>query len=80
MRRLGEQESVVRREQELADGHADIRFSGYITVSAEDLDGLEVACSEIEQQAGQARLILRRLGGSQDLAFTYTLPLGRGLK
>ncbi len=80
MRRQREQEAVVRREEELADGHADIRFSGYITVSGDSLDALEIASGEIEQQASQARLVLRRLGGIQDLAFTYTLPLGRGLR
>ncbi len=80
MRRQREQESVLRREQELADGHADIRFSGYVTVSAADPDALEVACGEIEQQANQARLLLRRLGGLQDVAFSYTLPLARGLR
>jgi hypothetical protein len=41
---------------------------------------LEEACSEIEQQAQQARLELRRLYGEQDVAFTCTLPLCRGLK
>ena len=80
MRRQREHESVMRREQELADGHADIRFSGYLTVSADDLDALELACGEVEQQASQTRLVLRRMGGSQDVAFTYTLPLARGLR
>lgn len=80
IRRQREAESVVRREQELADGHADIRFSGYITVSAETLEELELASSEIEQMAGQSRLVLRRLAGEQDVAFTYTLPLARGLR
>lgn len=80
MRRQREEENVARREQELADGHADVRFSGYITVTAADLDELEVACAEIEQQAGQARLVLRRMSAEQDIAFTYTLPLCRGLR
>jgi hypothetical protein len=80
IRRQRESENVVRREQELADGHADVRFSGYVTVSAETLEELEMASSEIEQQAGQSRLVLRRLSGEQDVAFTYTLPLGRGLR
>jgi hypothetical protein len=79
-RRRSEQSALVGREQELAAGHADIRFSGYITVSATNIDDLDVACGEIEQQAGQARLVLRRLSGLQEDAFTFTLPLGRGLK
>ena len=79
-RRRSEQQSLMGREQELAAGHADMRFSGYITVSATSIDDLEVACGEVEQQAGQARLVLRRMSGLQEDAFTFTLPLGRGLK
>ena len=79
-RRRSEQSALANREQELAAGHADIRFSGYITVSATTLEDLEIACSEIEQQAGQSRLVLRRLSGLQEQAFTYTLPLARGLR
>ncbi len=80
VRRQREQENVVRREQELADGHTDVRFSGYVTVTADSEDELELACAEVEQQASQSRLVLRRLLGEQDVAFTYTLPLCRGLK
>ncbi len=80
MRRQRQHEGVLRREQELADGHADIRFSGYITVTAANQAELEVACSEVEQQAGQSRIVLRRLSGEHDVAFTYTLPLARGLR
>lgn len=72
-------EAIEQREREFADGHADYRFSGYITVTAPSLDALEVACGEVEQQARNSRLDLRRMDGEQDLAFTYTLPLGRGL-
>ncbi|MHB1786708.1 MAG: SCO6880 family protein [Acidimicrobiales bacterium] len=78
-RRRREQEAVAQREVELADGHADYRFSGYVTVSAPDLDGLEAACARVEQTAAQSRLELRRLFGCQDQAFTWTLPLARGL-
>jgi hypothetical protein len=79
-RRQREQEQVAIREQELADGHSDIRFSGYVTVTATGEDELEQACAEIEQQAGQARLELVRLDGDQEAGFTYTLPLARGLR
>ena len=72
-------EAIEHREREFADGHADYRFSGYITVTAPSLDALDVACGEVEQQARNSRLDLRRMDGEQDLAFTYTLPLGRGL-
>lgn len=78
-RRRREREAVSRREEELAAGHADFRFSGYVTVTAADLESLDIACGEVEQAAERCRLELRRLYGEQDAAFTYTLPLGRGL-
>jgi hypothetical protein len=73
-------DAVARREEELADGHAALRFAGYITVSARTLEGLERHCSEIEHAAQMARLELLRLYGQQEEAFTYTLPLCRGLR
>jgi hypothetical protein len=78
-RRHRESELVVRREEELADGHAAVRYSGYVTVTAPNLDQLEDGCETTEQAAGQARLELRRLYGDQERAFLCTLPLGRGL-
>jgi hypothetical protein len=75
-----QQDATARREQELADGHAEFRFAGYVTVSAPDDDGLERACAEVEHAAQQARLELHRLYGEQESAFTFTLPLGRGLR
>jgi hypothetical protein len=78
-RRQREEEILARREMELADGHAHYRFSGYVTVSAPDPDGLEVACSRVVQAAGQAGLELRRCYGDQANTFMCTLPLGRGL-
>lgn len=79
-RRRRELEGVLRREQELADGFAEYRFSGYVTVTGSSVEELEEGCQEIEQAAQQARLELRRLFGEQDVAFTCTLPLCRGLK
>ncbi|MBW3578886.1 MAG: hypothetical protein KY462_14325 [Actinobacteria bacterium] len=78
-RRRRAQEAVTRREQELADGHADYRVAGYVTVTSETDDELEAACGEIEQAAQQAFLEIRRLYGQQDQAFTWTLPMARGL-
>ncbi|MBV8527732.1 MAG: hypothetical protein JOZ75_05410 [Candidatus Dormibacteraeota bacterium] len=79
-RKLREAENAERREQELADGYADFRFSAYITVSAPSAEELELACGEVEQRANECALDLRRMNGEQDEAFTYTLPLGRGLR
>lgn len=79
-RRRRQAEGTARREEELADGHADCRFSGYVTVSAKTPEALEAACSEIEQLAQQCRLQLTPLSGAQPEAFAYTLPLARGLR
>ena len=73
-------EATSQREEELADGHAAVRFAGYITVSARSEDELERHCSEIEHAAQMARLEPLRLYGQQEEAFTYTLPLCRGLR
>lgn len=78
-RRAREEALVTRREEELADGHASFRFSGYVTVTAPTRDGLQAACEATEHAAGQCRLELRRLYGEQERGFACTLPLGRGL-
>jgi hypothetical protein len=64
----------------LADGHAEFRYAGFVTVSGQDADELERSCAEVEHAAQQARLELVRLYGQQTEAFTFTLPLGRGLR
>jgi hypothetical protein len=68
-----------RVEEELADGHASVRFAGYVTVTAPTEEDLERAVQEVEQQAAQAKLELTRLVGQQAAARTYTLPLCRGV-
>jgi hypothetical protein len=73
------QEAALRREAELAAGHGEVRFSGFITVSGHDADDLRRACQQTQQNAAVARLELRRMYGQQAEAFTFTLPLGRGL-
>ncbi len=78
-RHARERESVEAREVELADGHAQYRFSGYVTVTAETREELTRSCAALEQVAGQARLELRLLYGEQDVALACALPIGRGL-
>jgi hypothetical protein len=68
------------REVELASGHAEVRLAGFVTVTAPHVDALEAACAEVITQAGRANLELRRLYGQQAEAFTFTLPLCRGLQ
>lgn len=78
-RRRRQLEALTQREEELAAGHTDYRVTGYVTVTAGTREALEVACGEVEQAAERCRLQLCRLYGQQDLAFTCTLPLARGL-
>ena len=73
-------EATIRREAELAAGHAEVRLSGFVTVSGRDRDDLRRACSEVVEHAARARLELHRLYGEQADAFTFTLPLCRGLR
>jgi hypothetical protein len=78
-RRGREADGVVSRESELADGHAEFRFSAYLTASAPDRQGLDAVCTEMEQTAQGVHVDLRRLYGRQAEAFTWTLPVARGL-
>jgi hypothetical protein len=78
-RRRRQTDGVRVREAELAEGHAEFRFSGYVTVSAGNRPQLDAACAEVEQAAEGCHLLLSRLYGQQEEAFTWTLPLGRGL-
>ncbi len=73
-------EATMRREAELAAGHAEVRLSGFVTVSGRDADDLRRACAEVSEHAARARLELHRLYGQQAEAFTFTLPLCRGLR
>ncbi len=73
-------QAVTRREEELADGFAEMRFAGFVTVSARDGEELELASSEIERASQLARLEFHRMHGEQEAAFTNTLPLCRGLR
>jgi hypothetical protein len=78
-RHTREKESVEERDVELADGHAQYRFSGYVTVTGDSRRELTTACAAVEQATGQAGIELRLLYGAQDTAFACSLPLGRGL-
>lgn len=74
------QQAATRREEELADGHAEMRFAGYVTVSARSAEELERTVAEVEHAAALSRLELQRLFGEQEEGFTFTLPLCRGLR
>jgi hypothetical protein len=74
------QEATLQREAELAAGHGEVRLSGFVTVSGRDPDDLRRACSEVLEHSARARLELHRMYGQQADAFTFTLPLCRGLR
>ncbi|HWF49280.1 MAG TPA: SCO6880 family protein [Solirubrobacteraceae bacterium] len=74
------EEATMRRESELAAGHGEVRLAGFVTVSGRDPDDLRRSCAEVLEHAARARLELHRLYGQQADAFTFTLPLCRGLK
>ena len=78
-RQTREREGVEERDLELAEGHAQYRFSGYVTLTADSRAGLDPARAALEQAAAQSRIELRLLYGEQDAAFACSLPLGRGL-
>jgi hypothetical protein len=79
-RRRQQHRATANREDELAAGHAELRMAGFVAASAVDDDALDRACGDVEHAAHQARLELARLYGQQPQAFTYTLPLCRGLR
>lgn len=79
MRRRKIQQAVATREEELAAGWAEVRFAGFVTVSARSESELDSSCAEIEHAASQSRIVLRRMDGEHGEALTYTMPLGRGL-
>lgn len=74
-RELGD---VLDRERALIGGHADLRFTGLLAVTAADREGLESAVAQVERAATQAGCETRRLVGQQARAFTAAaLPLAR---
>jgi hypothetical protein len=76
-----EHQAVLRRERELVQGHAEYRFSGYVTVTASNERELEDACAQMEQAAVRSVLEVRRVYGEQDQAFIAgALPLTRGIR
>lgn len=72
--------AAADREEELAAGHAQLRFAGFVTVSAPDDDPLRAACDDVAHAAQQARLELDPMYGEQAVGFTFSLPLCRGLR
>jgi hypothetical protein len=75
-----QQEAVARREQELADGHAEVRFAGFLAISAPTPAELDRKAAQVEFEAQRCRLVLQPMYGEQDAGFTFCLPVCRGLR
>jgi hypothetical protein len=71
------QSEVLAREQELVAGYAELRFAGFLVVTAFDAATLRDQARDWEQVAAQCGLELRALDGQHDLALAAALPLGR---
>jgi hypothetical protein len=75
-----EADDVATRERDLVAGHGDLRFTGLVTVTADDEDTLVEACRATEAAAARAMCELRPLVGQQAAAHTAAaLPLARGI-
>lgn len=69
---------VLDRERALIGGHADMRFTGLLCVTAETRDELEAAVARVERAAIQGGCETRRLVGQQAQALlAAALPLAR---
>ncbi|KJK11747.1 hypothetical protein UB45_10845 [Terrabacter sp. 28] len=73
-----ERDDVLERERALISGHADVRFTGLISITAGTRDELEAEVAEISRAAIQCGCETRRLYGQQARAFVAaSLPLAR---
>jgi hypothetical protein len=68
---------VEERERELAEGHAEFRFAGFVDVVAPGPEELEEASAAVEQAAAQSLIDLRPLDARHDKGWVACLPLGR---
>jgi hypothetical protein len=71
-----------REEREIAGGLSSWRWEAYIcaSVPAGDEDAIEGAVGQIESACTRSFLLPTRLYGEQERAFTWCLPLCRGLR
>jgi hypothetical protein len=75
-----EYQDLLQREQALIGGHADVEFSGFVTVTSSSEEGLTQAVALIERAAGQSGCETRVLYGRQSQSFVVAaLPLGRSV-
>jgi hypothetical protein len=75
---LQEELDVLERERALVKGHADMRFTGFITITAPSEEQLKSDVALVQRAAASAMVETRVLFGQQSQAFVAgALPLGR---
>jgi len=73
-------EAIARREEELADGYALVRYAKFVCVSDRSSELLARSRRDVEHAAQLSRLELQPMYGEQEAGFANTLPLCRGLR
>jgi hypothetical protein len=68
---------VLAREAELVSGFAELRYAGFLTVTASDQQSLNDQSADWEQVAAQCGIELRALDGQHDLGLCAGLSVGR---
>jgi hypothetical protein len=74
------QQASARREEELADGHAEMRMAGFLITHERDLTELDRREPETLHAAQLAHLELQPLYGEQAAGMSFGLPICRGLR
>jgi hypothetical protein len=76
------EEQSDRGEREVTSGYSSWRYEAYVSASVPvgDEDALDDAVDQVESACTRSHLLPRRMYGQQERAFTYTLPLARGLR
>jgi hypothetical protein len=82
-RAVAKREAANRdREDELADGHIDIRWAGFVSVATPGTDPThrQRAVDRVKAQASRCGMRLEVMSGQQADALTFVLPFARGLR
>jgi hypothetical protein len=74
------QQATARREEELADGHAEMRMAGFLTTHERDIPELDRREPETLHAAQLAHLELQPLYGEQAAGMSFGLPICWGLR
>jgi hypothetical protein len=69
-----------QRAKDVSEGAAGVKLVGYVTVSASDIDGLDVGRRQVRTAAARSWLSLEWCDKEHDAAFVNTLPLARGVR